>query len=50
VAFADEENSQGIQQDEEFDDKLYALLGDVGLLPGNNHLPFKARVGVTVVI
>ena len=29
VAFADEEKSQGIQQDEEFDD-LYGLLDDVG--------------------
>jgi hypothetical protein len=28
VAFADEEKSQGIQQDEEFDD-LYDLLDDV---------------------
>jgi hypothetical protein len=32
VAFADEENSQGIQQDEEFDD-LYGLSDDVGLFP-----------------
>jgi hypothetical protein len=29
VAFADGEKSQGIQQDEEFDD-LYDLLDDVG--------------------
>jgi len=29
VVFADEEKSQGIQQDEEFDD-LYDLLDDVG--------------------
>jgi hypothetical protein len=29
VAFADEEKSQGIQQDEEFDD-LYDLSDDVG--------------------
>jgi hypothetical protein len=30
VAFADEEKSQGIQQDEEFDD-LYGLSDDVGV-------------------